>query len=106
MSLQTLFQAKSGKTFVALKRFLPSMNSHMTDKIPFMVTGKGTCFTKKILLILVNRLNVSTQIALLGCTIVTQIATEVFFFMNRSYMPVQISLGFTFFVALGTFERV
>ena len=108
MSLQGALLRKLSKTFVTLERFLPSVNPHMSLEMSLLITRKRTCFTKPILLIFVNGLFMSLKMTHLVCNVVTQIATELFFFINRFmniYMVVQMVLGFKSFVALITFER-
>jgi len=97
--------AKLSKAFVALVWFLPSVNPHMHLEMSHCIRGKWTCFTKPVFLILVNGFYMCLQRSHLRCNVVTQIATELFFFMNRSNVNVQTALGFKSFVALITFER-
>ena len=96
---------KSSKTFIALEGFLPSVRSHMDLVLVLCITGIGTSFTKPVFLILVDGFFMCLQTRHLVCNVVTQIATELFFFMNRFDMKFQSVLGFKSFVALITFER-
>ena len=97
--------AKSGKSVSALEGFLSSMNSYIKDESFLRITGIGTYFTKPVFLFFVNGRFMCVQIGHSICNVVTQIATKLFFVMNRSDMFCQIVLDFKSFVALITFKR-
>ena len=103
--MQVALLAKMNKTFLALVYFLASVRLHMELEMLLVIAGIGTCLTKPVFLILVDSLFMSLQISHSVSNVVTQIATELFFVMNRSNMNVQTLLGFKSFVALITFER-
>ena len=106
MFMHMVLSSKLSKTFVAFVRFLSSVNPHMHLELTLSIWGIRTCFTKPVLLILMNRLCMCFQGSHWICHVVTQIAPEVVFFMNRSNMSVQTVLGLKSFVALITFERL